>query len=135
MGEEHVENWLLHRLAEMAGVHGEAVPLQALMAERLGSLQPQQLFDGMKRLLEQGRVELVQEDAEAPRAVLVTQPVAGAWHGRTRPLGQGELADLAAAIAAARTRRNAGPAQGLVAAFNRIKTDAPRAEFRLRMSR
>jgi len=70
--------------------------LHPLLSSRLqASIGPQQLFDGVKLLLERGRAELVQNEGRACLALCAGD--------RTRPenLSQGDLVELAAAIAAA----------------------------------
>ena len=101
-------DWMRQLLAELASAAELAVPLRSLLAVRLrGAVEPQQLFDGIRLLLESGRVELAQEGEQTWLALRI-----GA-HG-TAPLrsgvpSQGDLAEVAAAIAQANACRSAGP--------------------------
>ena len=88
--------WTQQLLAELVCAEGLAIPLYPLLSSRLqGFIGPQQLFDGVKLLLEQGQAELVQNEGRTCLALRACD--------RTRPenLSQGDLVELAAAIAAA----------------------------------
>lgn len=90
-------DWMQQLLAELACAEGLAIPLYPLLSSRLqGCIGPQQLFDGVKLLLERGPAELVQNEGRTCLALRTSD--------RMRPenLSQGDLVELSAAIAAAR---------------------------------
>ena len=100
-------DWMRQLLAELDCAGGLAVPLLPLLAVRLqGALRPQQLFDGIRSLLESGQMELTQSEQQAwmvQRGDVRGLPI------RTGMASPGDLAELAAAIAQARGCRRAAP--------------------------
>jgi hypothetical protein len=100
-------DWMRQLLAELASTGELAVPLQPLLAARLRAMGPQQLFDGIRLLLETGRVELVQREGQTWLAL--SSGAHDAAPPRPCVASQGDLADVAAAIGRANACRSAGP--------------------------
>lgn len=102
-GENTPAAWTRELLARLAGAAGQAVPLQTLLADFLYcTATPQHLFDGVKLLLESGRVRLDEDQGQDLLVLVATAPEAC---GRRERLSRGDLVLLAAAIAVANGHR------------------------------
>ena len=97
--------WIPELLAELQRKNGLAVPLNAFLADRFcDGIKAQQLFDGIKLLLETAQVELVLDDGVS--VLVLCGGEARCEAQRMRPvLCQGDLVELASAIAAADHQR------------------------------
>ncbi len=111
MRNDHADAWMQQLLNQLASHRGLAVPLQPLLA-RLQPLrpQPQQLFDGIRLLLESGRVQLCRGEEPGAGALLSAEAPGGARHG-PRSLPRSELMDLAFVVATACGHGDSAPAR------------------------
>lgn len=90
-------SWLRELLVELSAVPNLAVPMKRLLRLHvLHGLQPQQLFEGLKLLMERGEVALQHLDGET--ALVLTGQVPSGAPPACGNLDRAELARLAALI-------------------------------------
>jgi len=97
--------WMPRLLGELDRAEGMAIPLHPMLAGRLcDGIKAQQLFDGIKLLLETAQVELRLDDGVS---ALVLRSGDARCEAPRMPgvLCQGDLVELASAIAAADNQR------------------------------
>ena len=97
--EIHVARWMRHLAAELSCAQGQGVPLEALLARWVGRVQPQHMFDGLRRLLQGGEAGL----ELGPGGYLLALAAQGEY--TPRGVTSGEMVVLAAAVGAVQGRR------------------------------